>query len=163
MPEKSKKHPPKPNSSAERAFNTAENAIRAAGTARAALPAIAPGKVWNHKAPRGEHEIKGALNLNQEPVIMLRFSPADGSLLPKGLHGLNKSTPETVALVEQRLREIALELVVLDGAEFREPELCWSLPIAHQGRIVADIKVSADGKTIVPNRKAAEELELLGL
>lgn len=92
---------------------------------------------------------------------MLRFSPADGSLLPKGLHGLNKSTPETVALVEQRLREIALELVVLDGAEFREPEFCWSLPIAHQGRIVADIKVSADGKTIVPNRKAAEELELL--
>lgn len=161
MPEQSKKHPPKPDSSAERALNTVENAIRAASTARAALATIAPGKVWNHTAPRGEHEIKGALNLDQEPVIMLRFSPADGSLLPKGLHGLNKSSPETFALVEQKLKGIARELIVLDGAEFREPEFCWALPIAHQGRIVADIKVSADGNSVLPNRKAAEELQRL--
>lgn len=89
---------------------------------------------------------------------MLRFSPADGRLLPKGLHGLNESTAETMAIVEAKLKSLATELVVLDGAEFREPECCWALPIAHQGRIVAHIKVSADGTTILPDRKAAEEI-----
>lgn len=161
MQEQSKKHPAKPNSSMGRAFNTSENAIRAAATAKAALPTFQPGRVWNHTAPKGESEIKGALNHNQEPVIMLRFSPVDGSLLPKGLHGLNQSTPETIAIVEKKLKEIAVALVVLDGAEFREPECCWALPIAHQGRIVAHLKVSADGTTIQPDRKALEEL--LGL
>ncbi|MFA6210493.1 MAG: hypothetical protein WCT03_12765 [Candidatus Obscuribacterales bacterium] len=135
-----------------------DNAIAAAATARAGLTLLQPGKVWNHTAPRGEREIKGSLELDSQPVIMLRFSPADGRLLPKGLHGLNESTAETMAIVEAKLKSLATELVVLDGAEFREPECCWALPIAHQGRIVAHIKVSADGSTVLPDRKAAEEI-----
>lgn len=50
MPEKDKKHSPDSNNAAG-VFNTAENAMRAAASARAALAKVEPGKVWNHIAP----------------------------------------------------------------------------------------------------------------
>jgi hypothetical protein len=56
------------------------------------------------------------------------------------------------------LKDAAQQLTVLDGAEFREPESCWAVPIAHQGRIVAHVKISSDGTRILPDKKAAEEL-----
>ena len=138
--------------------NTGENAMLAAQTARENLAKVTAGKVWKHTAPRGEREIKGSFELNDQLLFMLRFSPADGSLLPVGLHGLNQGTAETMAIVQERLKQLCSELVVLDGAEFREPECCWAIPIAHQGRIVAHIKVSADGASVIPDYKAADEL-----
>ncbi|CAN5461134.1 hypothetical protein BH11CYA1_BH11CYA1_00650 [soil metagenome] len=159
-PNKGQKHshqgPAHENKSAQ--SNTAENATLAAQTARAVLSTVQAGKVWNHTAPKGEREIKGSLDFQGQPLLMLRFSPADGSLLPKGLHGLNQSTPETMAIVQAKLPQIASQLVVLDGAEFREPECCWAIPVAHLGRIVAHLKVSADGTEAILDHKAAEEL-----
>jgi len=94
-------------------------------------------------------------------VSLLHFSPEDGSLLPKGLHALSAGKSDVLAIVEAKLRQIPKEISVLDGAEFREPESCWAVPIAHQGRIVGHLKVSADSNTILPDRKATDELEEL--
>ena len=143
--------------SMQRAVNTAENAQKAVSFARAMLGTLAVGKVWRHTAPRGELEIKGALNLDGEAVCVLHFSPEDGSLLPKGLHALAEGKPEAISIVESKLKKVSEDLTVLDGAEFREPESCWAIPVAHQGRIVAHLKVSADGSKILPDRKAIEE------
>jgi hypothetical protein len=118
------------------------------------------GRVWRHRTPRGANEIKGSLTLDDSPVVVLHFSPEDGSVLPKGLHGLTEGRPEIIALIETRLQEIPQQLTVLDGAEFREPESCWAVPVAHQGRIVGHLKVSSDGTNILPDKKAAEELGL---
>ncbi len=32
-------------------------------------------------------------------------------------------------------------LTVLEGAEFREPESCWAVPVVCEGRIVAHLKI----------------------
>lgn len=141
-----------------RAFNTPENALKAVATSRACINSLAAGRVWKHRGPHGEIEIKGALTLDNAAVVVLHFSPEDGSLLPKGLHGISEGRPEVIALIEKRLNELPQRITVLDGAEFREPESCWAVPVAHEGRIVAHLKVSSDGTTIVPDKKAAQEL-----
>ncbi|HEY9680251.1 MAG TPA: hypothetical protein V6C86_01525 [Oculatellaceae cyanobacterium] len=143
---------------ANRAFNTAENALKAIETSRACIGSLLPGPVWSHIAPRGEFEIKGCLTQNGQPVAVLQFNPVDGSVLPKGLHALGSGREDAIPKVKMRLESIAPELKVLEGAEFREPEFCWAVPFAHQGRVVGHIKVSADGSTVVPDRKAVEEL-----
>ena len=142
-----------------RALNTPENAMKAVATCESSVAALAPGKIWRHRAPRGEFEIKACLLLNDQPVVVLHFSPEDGSLLPKGLHALTEGREEVVALVASRLKEVPRNLTVLAGAEFREPESCWAIPIAHERRIVGHLKVSADGSKILPDRKAAEDVD----
>jgi len=146
---------------AGRALNTRENATKAVATSRACISALLPGRVWSHRAPRGEFEIKACLMLDDKPVTVLHFNPEDGSLLPKGLHALSAGKEEVVATVEARLKSIPQEINVLDGAEFREPEFCWAVPLAHQGRIVGHIKVSADGANVVADKKTVDDLARL--
>ena len=153
-----KEHGGAPHRSEGRAFNTPQNAINSVATGRACIASLIPGKIWSHRAPRGEFEIKGSLTLGDAIVVVLRFSPEDGSVLPKGLHGLSAARSEIISPVESRLKQLPKELVVLDGAEFREPESCWAVPVAHKGRIVGHIKISSDGSTVLPDKKATEEL-----
>lgn len=140
------------------ALNSPENAHKAVEIGKASLSRLVAGRVWRHRTPHGE-EIKGSLTLDNSPVVVLHFSPEDGSILPKGLHGLSEANPDIVALVENRLAEIAQHLTVLEGVEFREPESCWAVPVACQGRIVGHIKVSSDGSRILPDRKTIDELK----
>jgi hypothetical protein len=154
------KHDERTPSDAEsrRVLNTPENAGKAIAAARANISHLVGGRAWRHRTPHGANEVKGALTLDNAPVVVLHFSPEDGSVLPKGLHGLTEGRADIIELVETRLKDAAQQLTVLDGAEFREPESCWAVPIAHQGRIVAHVKISSDGTRILPDKKAAEEL-----
>ena len=152
------KGPPPPHEREnQRAFNTPENALKAIATTRERLASLAPGKVWRHRAPHGEPEIKASLMLDGIAVVLLHFSPEDGSLLPKGLHAIREGKPEILSLVQSRLQEIPRKLTILEGAEFREPESCWAIPLACEGRIVGHLKVSADGATIIADKKAVED------
>jgi len=141
------------------AFNTLANALKALETSRMCLKTLMPGKVWRHRGPHGETEMKASLTLDNVAVVVLHFSLEDGSLLPKGLHGISEGKPGVVSLIETRLKEIPQKLIVLEGAEFREPESCWAVPLAHEGRIVGHLKVSSDGTTILPDKRAAEDLD----
>ncbi len=143
---------------AHQEFNTPENAIKSVDTCRNSLHSLAPGAVWSHLTHHGDFDLKGSFKIAGEIVLVLHFSPQDGSILPKGLHGLGRGEPGIVPLVEKKLEQIKAEFFVLDGAEFREPESCWAIPIAYQGRIIGHMKVSADGKKILRDKKATEEL-----
>ncbi|MBX3076138.1 hypothetical protein KF728_21030 [Candidatus Obscuribacterales bacterium] len=143
-----------------RALNTPENALKAVSAARACIGSLAAGKVWKHRAPHGI-EIKGALTIDGSAVVILHFSPEDGSVLPKGLHGFSEGTPELISDIESRLSDYPERLIVLEGAEFREPEFCWAIPLVCDGRIVAHLKVSSDGSEIMPDKKAMEEIQSL--
>lgn len=141
-----------------RALNTEENAERAFRTAGDALPLLTAGRVWTHTSPHGEPEIKGALLYEGRPAVILHFSTEDGNILPRGLHSYSQASPELIAQVKDRLPDYPGKLTVLEGAEFREPEFCWALPVTYKGRIVAHIKISAQGDGIVPDKKAEEEM-----
>jgi hypothetical protein len=137
-------------------FNTSEYASAAVHTVRENLNVLTAGNVWNHIAPKGEYEIKGALLLKQQVVVALHFS-SDGSILPRGLHSLSAGSRELCVEIQGRLKNIVEELAVLEGAEFRAPESCWAVPLAHRGRIVAHIKVSADGSKVLEDKRIAAE------
>lgn len=154
MPDKKEKIDHKRNL----ALNTVDNAELALSTARATLSKLVPGRAWVGTLPKGEFEIKGALLLENKPVVILKFSPEDGSLLPRGLHALGAGRADLLPVVESRLSGICAELDVLEGAEFRAPESCWALPLVHRGRIVSHIKVSGDGTAVLADKKALEEL-----
>ena len=143
-------HPKKPR------FNTGEYASAAVATAKANLAYLAAGTVWTHTAPRGEFEIKGSLLLCDQVVVALHFS-CDGSILPRGLHALKAANDGVYTKIKEQLKNVAGELTVLEGAEFRAPEDCWVVPLAHRGRIVAHIRVSADGSRIVEDKRVAAE------
>jgi hypothetical protein len=142
-----------------RALNTAENATKAVSTGRACIGSLSAGKIWTKQTPHKALEVNGALLLNGDIVLVLHFSADDASILPKGLHSLSQPSPEVLSLAEASLKEIPPKITVLDGAEFREPESCWTIPVAYQGRIVGHIKVSSDGSKILPDRKAIEDLQ----
>jgi len=155
------KHKGPHDHAAARAHNTPENAMRSVETCRSCLSALVPGRIWTHRAPHGEFEIKGSLMLDDKAVAILHFSPEDGSLLPKGLHALSEGKSGMLAVVEAKLKNVAQELTVLGGAEFREPESCWAVPLAHQGRIVGHMKVSADGNSMIADKKGTDEMSRL--
>jgi hypothetical protein len=142
-----------------RALNTQEHALRAIATARSCLSKLSAGEIWVGRAPRGEVEIKGALLLDGVAVVALRFNPNDGSILPKGLHAMGAASEDIVngTQAQEELKGVVGSLTVLEGAEYREPESCWAIPLASKGRIVADLKVAGDGTRVVPDRKLQED------
>jgi hypothetical protein len=157
-----KEHEAKHNRMLGRAFNTPANAMQSVATGRACISSLTPGKVWTKRGPHGEFELKGSLMLNDAAVIVLHFNPEDGGLLPKGLHAMSEGKPDAVSMVTALLAKIPGEISVLEGAEFREPESTWAVPVAHKGRIVGHLHVSSDGAAVLPDRKAAEELKKTG-
>lgn len=148
----------KPDSSTSKgkAFNTVENASRAVDTARDALSSLTPGRVWKHQAPHGV-EIKGSLMQGDMHVAVIHFNGEDASVLPRGLHGLSEGKPEIFNKIEERLALLPVQMKALEGAEFREPEECWAIPIALAGRIICHLRVSADGRKLKPDLKIERE------
>jgi hypothetical protein len=140
-----------------RALNTPDNAVKAVAAARECIRFLTPGKVWTKRTPKGDFEIKGTLMLEETAVAALHFSPEDGSVLPKGLHSLGKGKPEILAIVQTLLADVIKEIEALDGAEFREPESFWAVPLVYRTRIVGHLKVAADGSEVVPDKKVIEE------
>ncbi len=61
-------------------------------------------------------------------------------------------------MIRGRAGEIVGELRALDAAEYREPERCWAVPLAWGPYLVAHVKVSSDGKEVVPDYGLTEEV-----
>ena len=139
-------------------LNTEENAHRAIATAQTAVSDLEAGNVFLKREPRGELIVKGVLSFNGMPVAALRFNPASGALMPKGLHPLPCDAPDSLEKFRAELGILVKSVKVMPGAEFREPEFCWAVPLVHSGRIVADIKISGSGDQVIEDRKLVEEL-----
>ena len=65
--------------------------------------------------------------------------------------------PEIIEKIKKELPEIVRNLEILGGAEFREPENAWVIPVAYQGLIVGHIKIFSDGLQVIPDFRAEEE------
>ncbi|MDX2107343.1 MAG: hypothetical protein SFY67_13165 [Candidatus Melainabacteria bacterium] len=141
-----------------KAFNTMENASKAIDTARDALGKLTKGRIWKHEAPHGI-EIKGSLMQDDKHVAVIHFNGEDASVLPRGLHGLSQGKPEIIKQIEEKLALLPTQMKVLEGAEFREPEECWAIPVALNGRIVCHLKISADGTQLKPDLKIEREFD----
>ncbi len=94
-------------------------------------------------------------------IDRMHFNPQIGEPLPKGLAGHFGSIecPE----VEKRAAEILREMRIIDACEFREPEDCWVVPVAWKSFIVLHVRVSRDGKELIPDYPLTEEVRRYAL
>ncbi len=139
-----------------------QKASRAVETAGAARALFTPGPVWIMRAPGGEVVIKAAILYQGVAVGALEFSPVDGALLPRGYHPRVFESSVTVDQIKKEIPGVLARLQVLQGAEYREPEACWAVPLAVDGKIVAHLKVYYDGVRVVPDYPVDQEMRMYG-
>jgi len=142
--------------------NIINNASLAVATAQKAKAYLSAGKVWSMTAPRGEVEVKAAIVYEGTAVAVLHFNPLDNSLLPVGVRPAAIGLPPQIESIKRNLPAIVSDLEILNGAEYREPENAWIIPLAYKGMIVAHLKVYADGIHIVPDYPANQEMRGYG-
>ena len=139
-----------------------QKAFQAVEAAKAARTLFTPGPVWIMKAPAGEVVVKAAILYQGVAVGALEFSPVDGVLLPKGYKLRVYNVSVSVEQVKRELPGIIAKLQVLTGAEYREPEACWVVPLAVEGKIVAHLKVYYDGVRVIPDYPVDQEMRAYG-
>ena len=94
-------------------------------------------------------------------IDRMHFNPLSGTPLPKGFPGHFRDFE--CSSIEEKAREVLRELKVIDACEFREPEDCWVIPLAWKNFIVLHVRVSRDGKELVPDYGLTEEVRRHGL
>jgi len=135
-----------------------EGAVRAVERAKQAIHLIKPGKVWILKGPAGEIVLKAGLIYQGRCVSTLEFDPETGALLPVGYHSFYLGTAISRQKVEQSLAGILGNLRSLDGVEYAERESAWRVPLVVHDMIVAHLKISRDGRRILPDYPAEQEM-----
>ena len=138
------------------------NASHAVETAKKAKELFTAGKIWTVTGPRGETDVKAAILYEGIVVAVLHFNPIDGSLLPIGFHPLTSGATVQIESIRNNLPKLINSLEVLNGAEYREPESVWAVPLAYKGMIVAHLKIYMDGIHIVPDYPANQEMKAYG-
>ncbi len=145
----------------------AKNAFIAVTTAQKAKRYLTPGKVWSMVGPRGEVEVKAAIIYDGIAVAVLHFNSSEGMLLPLGIPPVEiEVSPQLIERVienvKRNLPAIVNSLEILNGAEYREPESVWCIPVAYKNMIVAHLKIYIDGIHVVPDYPANQEMQEYG-
>ncbi len=135
-------------------------ARRAVATAINALRYLKPGKIWCARGIAGEKIIKAALIIRGRCVGIIEFDPLSGKLLPEGWRPMHVDGRFPLEKIKENFSNIAEQLRVLKGAEFRGPENAWAVPLACCHFIVAHLKISPDGLRILPDYPAEQEMRV---
>ncbi len=132
-----------------------EDAEKAIALVRQALPLFRAGDPIVHP----DHVDVPVLYLDFA-IDRVHYDPRTGTPSPKGAPPHAEPSPEGAReSVEKALKEA----VVLNGAEFREPEDCWVVPVAWKSFIILHVRVSADAKELIPDYHLTEEVRRHGL
>ena len=122
---------------------------------------LSAGKLWKKRVPPdGELVIVGAIIFNGKAVSSIEFSPSDGLVLPKGYHPHVFSLSVEYEKIKEYFEKIVYELKLGDGAEYREPESSWEIPLIYRGMVVAHIKVYYDALHILPDFIVDQEMKI---
>ena len=157
--------PPEPNQppvSTNMPQNLLANIPRAVQTAEIVLKYIHPGKVWLVRGPQGETVLKGAILYQGVALDTIRFDPMTGNTIPCGYNPRVPNASVSIELVKRKLCEVIKGLKIAPGVEYREPEACMIIPIIHEFKIVAHIKIYQDGIHVVPDYIVTQEMNAYG-
>ena len=132
-----------------------ENAKKAIELVRDALPLFRAGRPI--LKPDGVDVPVLYLNF---AVDRLHYNPGSRTPLPKGCP--RGERPESTEGVAESVDAVLRESRVVEACEFREPENCWVVPVAWESFIILHVRVSADGREIVPDYRLTEEIRRHG-
>ncbi len=176
-PDGPRERPPRPADDTPAPPVNLDAAPAAVRTATDAVAGFSPGQVWVKTAPRGERQVQATILSGGKEVARLEFDPTTGALLPRGLrppparpvtvdseapapapvdpsHAGGAVAPEGL---KARLPEIIRGLRVGPGAEVMGREGLWKVPLIFENRIVAELRVSGDGRRVIQDFGAARD------
>ncbi len=133
-----------------------EEAERAIEAVREILPLLTAGPALIRGGPDGWH-VDIPLMYQGYALDRIHLDTDTMEPSPKG-RPPRSSREADPSVIRGRAEEIVGELRVLDAAEYREPERCWAVPLAWGPYLVAHVRVSSDGKEIVPDYGLTEEV-----
>jgi len=139
-----------------------EEAVKAVAAAQRAVHLLKPGSIWEHRGPAGDMVFKAALMYRGRCISVIEFSPETGRLLPKGFCPIRYRITVPKYKVKRELLSVVGILRALNGAEYREREAAWEIPIACRGAIVAHLKISRDGTRVMPDYPEEQEMRVCG-
>ncbi len=88
----------------------------------------------------------------------IHFDPVRMMFLPKGFPGHFMVSSVDRAGVKEAASRLFGEVVVGNGAEYREPEKCWVVPLVWRSFIIAHIRVSHEADSLVPDMGLTGEI-----
>ncbi|NJE61172.1 hypothetical protein [Thermococcus sp. 21S7] len=139
---------------------TPELAERAVETVKNALPFFTAGTPIVHHTPHGIHVDVPVMYLSFA-VDRVHYNPETKTPAPKGLPPESEAVEVNLEEVRERVQALLGELSVLSGAEFHAEDF-WVVPVAWKSFIILHVRVSADGKEIVPDYGLTEEVRRHG-
>jgi len=135
-----------------------DSARRAVETVKAALEYIVVGPPIVHRGPAGDVHVDVPLMYHDFALDRVHFDPAMNCPSPKGRPGRAWDVEVDVGVVRKVMEGVLREARVIDAAEFREPEDAWVVPLAWKHIIIAHIRVSSDGRELVPDYGLTDEV-----
>ncbi len=127
-------------------------------TARKVLKFIVAGPPLIHEGPRGEVHVDIPLMHQGFALDRVHFDPETMAPSPKGRPARSMGRPPGAAEMRKAMEAVLGQIRVLEGAEYREPERCWVVPLAWKYMIIAHIKVSSETGEIVPDYGLTREV-----
>ena len=157
--------PPRPPDAPPVDLQKADAALKVGVDASGAL---APGQLWTQTGPAGDQHVDATVLYQNKAVARLRFSPADGSLLPEGYDPAppTQSTASsstatvsdaTLAKIRSELPAVVSGLKALPAVAVAGREGFWRIPVVYQDRIVANLMISGDATQVVEDFGAARD------
>lgn len=127
----------------ERAIETAKNALQLFTVER---PIVGP-----------EGEINVPITYMGFAIDRVHYDPLSKTPSPKG-RPVRARRDVNLNKVKERMESVLRESHVIEAVEFREAEGVWVVPIAWNRLIIMHVKVSEDGKNVVPDYPLTEEV-----
>ncbi len=131
---------------------------QAIDTVKKALPFLVPGPPLIHRDPGGKVHVDIPLMYNGFAIDRIHYDPVAGHPSPKG-------RPVSVVIskldnrsIIDRMAQVLNKTSVIEAGEYRDPEKAWIIPLAWNNLIIAHVKVSSDGKHIIPDEALTLEI-----
>ncbi len=137
-----------------------EWAQEAISTVKKALSYFSAGPPLIHVGLRGEIHIDVPLMYQGYGLDRIHYDPKARQPSPKGrpVHCFDVEKPSDEE-VKEIMNRVISESRVIEAAEFRDPEDCWVVPLAWGPFIIAHVRVSRDGRELIPDYGLTAEVK----
>lgn len=133
-------------------------ALKAVETVKAAMPLLTAGTPLIKRGLRGEVHVDVPVTYMNFAVDRIHYDPYLKAPSPKGRPAKAWDVDVEPREVQRIVEEVLKEAQVIQGAEYRESEDAWAVPVVWKGLIIMHVRVSYDGEQIVPDHALTEEL-----
>lgn len=131
---------------------------RAISTAKNALQLFTVGVPLIKRGPKGDVHVDVPVMYMNFAIDKIHYDPQSEIPSPKG-RPVEAHAEVDPQKIRERIDNILKEAYIIEAAEFRDPEDAWVIPVAWNKIIIVHVKVSENGKELVPDYVLTDEVK----